>query len=180
VGCHIDTTGCQCNLICPDAGPPDSGGPPPCTWSRDGANTCAAGFYCNATNCQTGTCVRRAQVESTALAPQCGCDGNTYWNETVAHFVGVPIKASGQCGTTDQAVCGGVSTAKCPNGGSCNEVVKNKTSCLPSTEGTCWNLPTACPIGAAVRSRPCLSTTCTDVCTAIHNGAQWYDDSSCP
>jgi hypothetical protein len=125
-------------------------------------------------------CVKKAVNEALALSPQCGCDGNTYWNESVAHFVGVPLKSSGQCASGDQAVCGGVSTAACPNGGSCDISVKNKTSCLPTAQGACWNLPTACPIGATVRSRGCVSGTCTDACTAIRSGAEWYDDGSCP
>lgn len=177
-GCKF-TSECGCDYTCPDGG-----GPLKCTWTQDGKGNCPDGSYCDTTDCVTGVCVKRIDGAGTDRNPQCGCDGVTYWNATYAKRAGMAIRSGGACKADTGKVCGGLSGASCPGGGSCNMQVAKKSECNTSDgAGLCWILPSQCPaIAIGGRSRPCgaAAVTCTDDCTAIKKQSAWFDDSTCP
>lgn len=174
-GCSF-TSPCGCEFTCPDGG-----GPLKCNWTPDGTGGCPEGSYCDAPDCITGVCVKRADATAQDRSPQCGCNGVTYWNATFAKKAGMAIRGAGACALGTAKTCG--AGAPCPNGGSCNLQVPKKSECNGGTTGSCWVLPATCPaVVVGGRSRPCGAAvlTCTDDCTAIKKQTQWYDDGSCP
>ncbi|MBX3228540.1 MAG: hypothetical protein KIT84_07800 [Labilithrix sp.] len=175
-GCEvIPSSGCKCDYRCPDAG-----GPVTCEWGKD--DTCPAGYYCDSASCGRGVCVQKAAVVTTARNPQCGCDGITYWNASIASNAGMSIRSSNACPADNAVRCGGLVPSTCPGGTSCNMQVRNKAECGGiGPSGACWKLPPSCgaPSTSNLRARPCGNGTpaCADVCIAIQKQVQWYDDS---
>ena len=92
------------------------------------------------------------------------------------------IRAGGACKADTAKVCGGITSASCPTGASCNAQVAKKQDCNGLNQGTCWQLPTSCPLSVGGRARACGvgTTACSDLCSAIRKQTQWWDDGSCP
>ena len=151
-------------------------------WSA-AANTCPDGYYCEAPNCQQGVCVQKGATENpNNRDPQCGCNGVTYWNTSVAHKAGVPVRKNGIC-NNDVARCGGIAPVQCPAGSTCNIQVAKKSECGQSDgAGACWGMPEKCPtVVIGGRAHACGPVgACGDECTAIRKGTVWYDDQTCP
>lgn len=163
--------------------PPDASGSDasdaatPCNGSVVGQ--CGSGFYCKATACGLGTCAP-APAETSVRNPICGCDGVTYWNESVAQNHGVSTQTTGECkaGKT----CGGIANLKCPTGANCNFKVASAGACgIADASGDCWGLPAQCPqIVIGPQTRACGKNVCAEECSLIKGGSVWYDDKSCP
>ncbi|MBN9165923.1 MAG: hypothetical protein J0I07_33550, partial [Myxococcales bacterium] len=177
------TGACNCGpWVCPDAGsdPVDAGSDAggACTWSA-GSNPCGPGMYCAAKNCKQGTCVAVGTNESSNRNPVCGCDGVTYWNESVAAKNGMSIAKGGACGN-DGAICNGI--VPCPNGSKCNRRLQGADGCLGgNAQGSCWMTPSTCPgVLVGTKSRACGALTCNDECNLIKAGSTWYVDGLCP
>ena len=174
---------CGCGpYTCPDAGAGE-----PCTWS-DTINTCGDGRYCFAPGCAAGTCVPVGKVENTSLNPRCGCDGNTYWNGSIAAFRGVSIDRTGACNGGRANDCTRVGRPCTSAGASCELRVKEKGECpispLDRVDGICWVTPTKCsevigPTNPA--AHVCADTACPSECSAIKTNAVHYAaDKTCP
>lgn len=144
---------------------------------------CESGFYCaaNDSTCTRGTCASKTGGVSLALSAVCGCDGITYWNETVASHEGVAVKNRVACAVTTAKVCGGFVGLSCPAGSFCNYEVRGDLSCNTSdSDGTCWALPSVCPL-VGQPSRKCgPSGSCTGQCDVIRKQESYYRDLSCP
>ncbi len=149
----------------------------PCNGSTTGQ--CGPGFYCKATACGLGTCAP-APAETSTKTPICGCDGVTYWNETVAQNHGVSTQTTGEC--NPGKTCGGLANLKCPLGANCNFKQSSSGGCaISDPTGTCWGLPAQCPqIVIGPQTRQCNQQKCTEACALIKAGATWYDDNGCP
>ena len=161
-------------------GPPDSGGDAPgsCQWSA--TNPCGPGHYCKAFGCGPGVCTPVPTQEQDTRMPVCGCDLQTYWNESVAAAHGMAVKSSGAC--PFGASCGGFAGLHCPTHAYCNYHLADQSSCGGADmPGTCWVLPATCPsIMIGPTTRQCGAVTCTGECQLIKAGVLWYDDHTCP
>ncbi len=154
-------------------------GPPECTWNK--VDPCGPGKFCAAPGCGKGVCVDTPKVESVNRNPQCGCNGVTYWNATVAAKSGMPIRQNGACDGTSAETCGGISLVGCSGDTSCNYRQKSKNDCTTvAPSGTCWKVPTAPCANGALHAHPCGSAMCVDECSVIKAQAPWYDDLNCP
>jgi hypothetical protein len=160
---------CGCGpYVCPDGGSTDS-----CTWNST-SNSCGAGKYCYAPGCGKGTCVALGGTEASTNDPQCGCDGLTYFNATVAAAHGVSIDKARACGSGKPC-----SVAEPCTTGTCNLEVKTAVACADAT-GTCWVTPTNCGVSLVNRTaHSCSAATCTTECAAIAAGTPWYS-GNCP
>lgn len=173
------TDPCGCGpWICPDSGASDA-----CTWSAT-TNPCGPGKYCYAPGCGQGSCVALGDAETTAQNEQCGCDGVTYWNATVAAAHGMSLARKNACNGGAARECS-LSKA-CPVGATCNVPLSGIADCLAPQKqvGTCWRTPATCPtpVGAAARSaRVCGQLTCTSECGAVQSGQPYVpNDNTCP
>jgi len=130
-------------------GSPEAGAP--CD-SRD-PTSCGPGQFCLSTTCGPGTCAPMPS-EGPLPDPQCGCDGVTYWNATVAARARMPLRDKGVCPlgpATPTKVCGGVAGAACKPGQSCSMLMKGSPDCsMTDPQGQCWQLPLICPNDPAV------------------------------
>ena len=179
------------NATCRGTGPcgcapydcsPD-GGVKGCEWQSP--ETCAPGTYCNAENCGRGTCIPVGTEEAKPRNPQCGCDGVTYWNPSVAAKNAMSIRKDGVCsggGDNGAKTCGGAVARKCPGRAVCNQVVKDKQDCGVFGTGICWILPAACP-ATETNGRACGNGggggACQDACALVRSERPWFDDPSC-
>jgi hypothetical protein len=146
------------------------------------------------TACATtgGVCTPKAAAPSPARAEVCGCDGLTYWNDTVASNLAVNVRAAGACSAQTGVKCN--SGFKCPSPGggptrSCNiDVGAGVKQCngLGVAAPVCWVLPPACP---AVAPAELLSLTCNggggnclSYCEAVRGEKGFYKDTNgnCP
>lgn len=171
----VGTGPCGCEpYICPDAGT-DAGAGIPCTWSQN--DPCGPGKYCSAPNCGKGTCVPRGVGETSSRDPWCGCDGVTYWNESVAAKRGMSTRKKGACTVT--AACG--FGDDCTNGAVCNYRVPSEDDCNVSEHtGTCWMMPVSCPASPAVlHTLGCSKTQCANECQLIKLAIPWYETNVC-
>ena len=107
--------------------------------------TCAADQFCKR---DEGACAADAQGVCTglpvtcpsALAPVCGCDGQTYSNSCFADVAGVAVQHDGPC--VPGAACGGVDGGTCPQGEFCKPPLGH---CDLGAAGACEAIPPACP-----------------------------------
>lgn len=153
----------------------------PCNDSTD----CDPVAFCSKPSCaaQLGQCQLRPIVTSDEQNPYCGCDGVTYWNDSLRQQLGIAASTPGQC-TAPYAPCGGRKGTACPTAGAlCARLVADQ--CDPAMSGACWVLPPECPAddgGAVWQSCFQRPPTCTDVCTAIRSEAPYrsFGGFACP
>lgn len=150
----------------------------PCHWNKN--DPCGPGMYCDAAGCGDGFCKPAGAAEAQDRAPVCGCDGLSYWNQSVAASHGTAIQSSGAC--SPAKVCGTIHGYMCPAGAACNYKVADKDGCnVSDLGGECWVLPATCPqIVVGPTQHACDSLSCTDECNLIRLGTPWYDDPTCP
>jgi hypothetical protein len=166
----------------PDAAtPPEAGTGEECREDQD----CAANEFCARSACLAplGTCEVRPSVCGTRAAPECGCDGVTYFNDCLRRTNGMNLQNAGQCGSRPKR-CGGPRRQKCDPGESCAMLVRPgfPVPCPPDPPGTCWVVPSVCEEfpGGGDRFNSCNGPPlfCMDACTAIRS-EQPHVRSSC-
>jgi hypothetical protein len=156
-----------------------------CQWSAD-SNPCGDGFYCNATDCVSGTCEAIVKTDDVAQAPVCGCDGVNYWNANTAAAYGMAVEANGEC--SQPTTCAPSDATPCPSTRQfCAQLVSNQAACVvdPSlASGVCWGMPEMCPPTVSTPWRPCNSTLpnepCVGECEAIKAKRKHFQDNTCP
>jgi hypothetical protein len=170
----------------------DGGAGKSCTFSGGG---CDATEYCDAPACDMGTCKPRPATATKEYAPVCGCDGVTYWNDSVAKITGHSAVA-GKCPLAGGGVGAGTKFCGikgCADDEVCIQDLTDHGSCgLGGFGKTCWRLVSGatCPSGAAdtPKVRECNGGT-PDACTGYCHGvlAQnagditgFLEDSTCP
>lgn len=155
-----------------------AGGSTPCSWQAN-ANTCGAGFYCD--GC-AGVCAPNPPKgsETPAKAPVCGCDGNTYWNASVAASYLVGVASAGACALGK--TCGGFGGMQCAAGLYCNYSGLPNICQIADVGGKCWGMPLACvpDVGFGPPSRACKAAQCEWECDLIKKQAVFELDGVCP
>jgi hypothetical protein len=110
------------------------------------------------------------------LAPVCGCDGVTYWNDCIRAQNGVPSSMDLPCRTNEALACR--AATDCPvAGASCARLIGPSAPCPPDVAGACWVLPPICPASSLLGPRLSLAMvacvtrpgTCDDLCTAVRS-----------
>lgn len=177
------TDPCGCGpFTCPDAGAEE-----PCQWSA-AVNTCGAGRYCQAPGCGAGKCVAIGTVENTSLNPRCGCDGNTYWNASIAAKSGMAIEKQGACNGGKAKTCSSFASP-CAPGTTCELKVRNVQACPLNpigdrVSGVCWVTPTTCAEVISPQNpatHVCGNAACPSECSAVKAGTVHYEpDNICP
>ena len=196
-GLALGAGGCGQNTI-PIAEISDAGmdaAPILCTLSDAGIGTgCPDGFFCEATKCPgkategtEGTC---APIPSDScandFAPQCGCDGVTYFNECLRREHRMSAASAAACdllgviqpkpcsparrGDPDCPACAAVYPIVLPLDAG-TSVLRDTCAFLTSLPGVCWVTPTctsSSPSGANLLS--CSTLLCNDACLAIRAG----------
>jgi hypothetical protein len=143
-----------------------------------GMGGCDPGFYCNAPGCGTGTCAQKPGIaeQQKDRALVCGCDNVTYWNESIAAYQGVGVKAMGTCLVGSGIACS--QATPCPSGLRCNRKALSDMTCNTTPNGECWGMPIACdPIGPT--GHACSNGQCASECVLIQSQNPWYD-GPCP
>ena len=85
----------------------------------------------------SGLCALKPQVCTKEYKPVCGCTGETFANECMAHAAGVNIAAEGPC----QKPCGGPTGLLCGDGEFCQY---DAGTCGAGNAGICIDKPEAC------------------------------------
>lgn len=168
----------------------------------DGGTDCPNGFFCSTPTCTStaGTCEAIPGVNSCTddYAPECDCNGVSYFNGCLRRAAGQRVASSASCDSTfpmmpfqcrppraEGAPPGGEPSRACPlETSSCSFVFSISSefadagidfrdlicrSPVASVVGTCWVLPATCPSSSAAHLRTC-SGQCIDACVAIREG----------
>ena len=151
-----------------------------CTWSPT-QSSCSNGDFCQpSSGCGSGHCVTIPSMQVYDPKPVCGCDGVTYWNTSVAHSFGVPVKTEAACGPQDHPTpC--MDKSDCPKGRACSHQVSNAAACTVnlSASGTCVGLPLECG-----KTQPmalsCESAQCDRLCDLINLSKRYAEVAACP
>jgi hypothetical protein len=157
-------------------GPPDAGHRSPmhtCSTNAD----CHDDERCAKPTCdeKTGECVPRPTVCPPDLAPSCGCDGITYFNDCWRRVRGVAASTPNEC-EANVVLCGGPTHATCPAGSTCALLSSDPPTpmCPADSTGVCWVLPPRCSPntpGDIYGWIPCgPPAPCVDTCNAIRAG----------
>lgn len=145
---------------------------------------CPAGQYCacGLGMCEgPGICVERPDACTRAVAPVCGCDGQTYPNACLAGAAGVRVAATGPCECHD-VTCPDGTEGVDTNGDGCTDTCRQpcRTVC------DCGPLPLAaigdvCPLAALCPAPFCGAFwTCTDGFCTPHCGVIPPGKDACP
>ena len=128
--------------------------PPNMFCDSSDSETCPSGMFCRFSETQVcgethqtkGEC---APIPTDCMQEQdsvCGCDGNDYINDCVAHAHGVSVRYHGSCESVDSVdadeSCDSDSTSECSNGLFCDYAVE--TNCGAYGQGHCKVKPEVC------------------------------------
>lgn len=141
---------------------------------------CPPSWRCEKTSCDaaSGVCEPRPLFLEPTPLPVCGCDGITYWNDSVRRQIGPTLQAPGECQANAQ-LCNAGTDCKGPYlsaYASCSHLVAPGELCGHGP-GVCWVLPPNCvPNGDPSRWQECRPPNspdppppCIDTCTAIRS-----------
>jgi Kazal-type serine protease inhibitor domain len=155
---------------------------------------CEPGEYCALRGCNgtQGTC-RQTTPEASCgseLAPVCGCDGVTYFNDCLREASQVGSATSGPC-LRERRLCGVSGAEPCPTGLFCAKLFPvaagvgffPPSACLPQLPGVCWMLPDSCDAEPGddvwVSCEDGASARCADTCSAIRSERLHIPTSMC-
>lgn len=173
------------------------------------SSECSGRGYCSKRECTDlgGECELRPVVCENDLAPVCGCDGITYWNDCLRRQAGASIMNKGEC-VQNPRFCGGAlqgppktpdeppvpgpdpSGPPCPTGTFCARLSlpsppapgPQPPGCAGDVPGTCWALPVECPPNAGpigwIECGP--APGCVSMCKAIRSEIPHVQSIQCP
>jgi len=146
-----------------------------------GGAPCAQGLFCDAPGCTNGTCqkIPPASSQTSDHAPQCGCNGITYWNASVAKTAGMAVSHAGACSPQEFVKC--TAAMPCPAGTYCNNQVDNIVGCTlqPAANPSCWGLPNTCD-DQKPQAMACFGAPfCSGLCSIIKGQGKYYP-GNCP
>jgi hypothetical protein len=150
----------------PDGGdfvPPDTS----CTTNED----CLGGQYCSKPGCSAalGVCRQRPVSCNGEHAPECGCNGVTYFNACLRRAEGVSMREPGLCDNPRRCD----TTSPCQAGQFCARFAFMPNECNLNVAGACWALPEVqCTYPAQAQTPPptfvpCGGGVCMEVCAAV-------------
>lgn len=149
-----------------------SGGGNGCERPQD----CGKNEYCFFAGCGTAGECMPIPKESDVKSPVCGCDGVTYWNESIAAQNAVSMRASGACEKDAQGCSLGMQEVACKGGAVCAAV---GAVCTPTVTGTCWRLPSKCPKNDEI-ARSCRDGRCDTTCALMEAHVAFSPGIGCP
>jgi hypothetical protein len=135
------------------------------------------GWFCEKLSCDapTGVCMPRGAFIPPEPEPVCGCDGVTYWNDSIRRWFGRSLASLGECRATARACEFGADCGVPYDSGSCSHLVSPGAGCDYGM-GTCWVLPPSCGETGDPRIwRLCRPSDaeppppCVDTCLAIRS-----------
>ena len=152
----------------------------PCDWL---GGPCNEGLFCNAPGCTAGSCqpTLTPEQQQQHLDAQCGCDGISYFNPSVAESKAMSLAHPGPCGENEAIACDKMTP--CPGDLHCNLRIQNLSQCFfsPGAKFTCWAVPNECDPKSAL-GHSCASVLpndCDDICSLIKSKDAWYEDIGC-
>lgn len=106
---------------------------------------CGNYFFCQKDSCSTaiGACEPRPVLSDPDPDPVCGCDGVTYWNDSLRRQFGVASSTAGECSEYARRCDSGEDCGAF--GMFCARILPPGRSCgpelYPPPKGTCWAVP---------------------------------------
>lgn len=139
-----------------------------CSTSAD----CLGGQYCSKPQCgaAVGVCRQKPLSCDGNHAPECGCDGVTYFNPCLRRAAGVSFADVGLCENPRRCD----TSLPCAAGQFCARLAFMPQECGMNIAGTCWVLPDVqctyavqAPMPPPPTFTPCGGGACLDVCAAV-------------
>jgi hypothetical protein len=138
---------------------------------------CGKNQYCFFAACGTAGACRDVPAESDVKNPVCGCDGVSYWNESIAAASSVSVRSSGPCAGAGAKTCAlGQQEVACQGDARCAAVA---TICTPTVSGVCWRIPSKCPKTDEI-GRSCKDGKCDTVCNLMEAHVAFTSGVGCP
>lgn len=119
--------------------------------SCQSTDDCDPSWYCQKEACAdvAGVCLPRPSLDDPRLLPVCGCDGITYWNDTLRQALGISWSSGGWCRSGTRRCYSG---SECGPNGRCSRQLPGFTSssgsdmpaCDAPGAGQCWAIPNDC------------------------------------
>jgi hypothetical protein len=165
------------------AGAPD----PVCQSTAD----CSSGYYCSKQLCgdAQGSCVLQPFPDEVSSENVCGCNGITFWNDSLRQWYGISSSTLGPCNSTPHTCMRDQDCAF--RDAICTHLLSPDGMCGSSPgPGRCWVIPRDCSTADALQYQVCSPPNgasgpqlCVTKCQAIqsrHPFAQLSQDQLCP